>query len=76
MAIEIAPRIIVDPFVRFGKPIIRGTRVPVDLIVAKVAGGMDIDEVAKEYGITTKDVRASLSYAARLIAEEEIRAVA
>ena len=76
MAIEIAPHIIVDPSVRFGKPVIKGTRVPVDLIVAKVAGGMDIDEVAKEYGIAIEDVRAALSYAAKLIAEEEIRVVA
>ena len=76
MAIEIVPRIIVDPSVRFGKPVIKGTRVPVDLIVAKVAGGMDIDEVAREYGIAVEDVRAALSYAAKLVAEEEIRAVA
>lgn len=76
MAIELAPRIIVDPLVRFGKPVIKGTRVPVDLIVAKVAGGMNIDEVAWEYEIAIEDVRAALSYAAKLIAEEEIRAVA
>jgi len=37
---EIAPRIAVDEKVRFGKPVISGTRVPVDLILAKLAGGM------------------------------------
>jgi len=76
MAVELAPRIIVDPSIRFGKPVIKGTRVPVDLIVAKVAGGMGLDDVAEEYGITTEDVKAALNYAAQLIAEEEIRAVA
>jgi len=76
MAVELAPRIIVDPSIRFGKPVIKGTRVPVDLIVAEVAGGMGLDDVAEEYGITTEDVKAALNYAAQLIAEEAIRAVA
>jgi len=37
---EIAPRITIDEKVRFGKPVIKGTRVPVDLIVGKLAGEM------------------------------------
>lgn len=76
MAIEIAPHIVVDPSIRFGRPVIKGTRVPVDLVIAKIAGGMDTDEVVEEYDITVEDVRAALHYAAKLIAEEEIRAVA
>ncbi len=74
MTTEIAPRIVVDEKVRFGKPVIRGTRVPVDLVVGKLAGGMTIEAVAEEYGITREDVLASLSYAARTIADERIRA--
>ncbi len=42
---EIAPRIVVDEKVRFGKPVIRGTRVSVDLILAKLAGGMIYEEL-------------------------------
>ena len=63
MTIVIAPRIVVDPAVRFGKPVIQGTRVPVGLVVAKLAGGMTTDEVAREYEITSEDVQAALSYA-------------
>jgi uncharacterized protein (DUF433 family) len=37
---EIAPRISVDERIRFGKPVITGTRVPVDLVLGKLAGGM------------------------------------
>ncbi|MCX5636891.1 MAG: DUF433 domain-containing protein [Planctomycetota bacterium] len=37
---EIAPRITVDEKIRFGKPVIKGTRVPVDLVLGKLAGGM------------------------------------
>jgi uncharacterized protein (DUF433 family) len=36
---EIAERIIIDEKVRFGKPVIKGIRVPVDLIIDKLAGG-------------------------------------
>ncbi len=69
---EIAPRIVVDPAVRFGRPIIIGTRVPVATIVAKLAGGMSVAEVVVEYDVTVEDVRAALHYAAQLVAGEEI----
>ena len=72
---EIAPRIVVDENVRFGKPVIKGTRVPVDLIVGKLAGGMSMDEVLDEYSLSREDVLAALAYAARAVADEHIRAV-
>ncbi len=61
-----------DPKVRFGKPIIKGTRVPVDLVVGKIAGGMDIAEVMKEYELTKKQVLAALQYAAIIVSSEEV----
>ena len=42
---EISPRISVNEKVRFGKPVITGTRVPVDLVLGKLAGGMTYEEV-------------------------------
>ena len=72
---EIAPRISVDEKVRFGKPVITGTRVPVDLILGKLAGGMTYEEVMVEYEITREDILATLDYAAKTLASEEIRAV-
>ena len=72
---EIAPRISVDESVRFGKPVITGTRVPVDLILGKLAGGMTYEEVMVEYEITREDILATLDYAAKTLASEEIRAV-
>lgn len=45
-------RIIIDPEIRHGKPVIKGTRVPVDVILGSLAGGMEIREIAEEYGIT------------------------
>lgn len=57
---EIAPRISVSEKVRFGKPVITGTRVPVDLIRGKLAGGMTYEEVMVEYEITRADILAVL----------------
>jgi uncharacterized protein (DUF433 family) len=73
--VEVAPRIAVDETVRFGRPVIQGTRVPVDTVVGKLAGGMSVDEVADEYGIEREDVRAALSYAAEIVGTERVRAV-
>ena len=72
---EIAPRISVNEKIRFGKPVISGTRVPVDLIVGKLAGGMTYEEVMKEYEIAREDILAVLDYAAKILSSEEVRAV-
>ncbi len=76
MALEIAPRIVIDPEIRFGKPIIKGTRVPVELVLAKLSGGMTTEQIAEEYELTLADIQAALAYAAQVIGGEEIRLVA
>jgi uncharacterized protein (DUF433 family) len=50
--------------------------VPVEIVIGKLSGGMTYEEVADEYGITRDDVLAALSYAAAMIAGEEIRGTA
>jgi uncharacterized protein (DUF433 family) len=72
---EIAERITISETVRFGKPVIRGTRVPVDLVIGKLAGGMTYEEVMSEYDIAREDILAALNYAAKRLSDEEIRAV-
>lgn len=74
--VEIAPRIAVDPQVRFGRPVIMGTRVPVDLVLAKIAGGMTFEEICKEYEITKEDILAAIDYASKTISHEEFRIAA
>ena len=69
-------RIIIDPKIRHGKPIIKGTRVPVDIILGTLAGGMDIAEITKEYDLEKEDVLAALAYAAKVVAGEDICAYA
>jgi uncharacterized protein (DUF433 family) len=55
-------RIVIDPQIQHGKPVIRGTRVPVARIAGGLAGGMTPTEVMREYGISEEDVRAALNF--------------
>jgi uncharacterized protein (DUF433 family) len=70
--VELAPGITANPSVRFGKPVVRGTRVPADVLVARVATGIEIKKVAEEYGVAEADVYNALNYAALRLAEEQI----
>ena len=58
-----------------GKPVIKGTRVPVEIIVGGLAGGMTIEELCREYRIKDEDVRAALAYAAETLSGEHLIAV-
>jgi uncharacterized protein (DUF433 family) len=66
-------RIVVDPKIMIGKPVIRGTRLPIEIIVEKVAYGASIDDLRRDYPfLKDEDVRAALLYAAKRIANEEV----
>ncbi|RLG28692.1 DUF433 domain-containing protein [Methanosarcinales archaeon] len=69
-------RIGIDPEIRHGKPVIKGTRVPVDIILGSLAGGMGVKEIAEEYGTQKEDVLAAIEYAAKIVAKEEIKVYA
>jgi uncharacterized protein (DUF433 family) len=57
-------RIAVDPKVMFGKPVIRGTRIPVELILEKLANGETVEHLLEAYPrITRDDISACLFYA-------------
>jgi uncharacterized protein (DUF433 family) len=64
-------RIVVDPNVCHGKPVIRGTRTPVAIVVGSLAGGMTFDEVQREYDLTVEDIRAALRFASELVDQEQ-----
>ena len=61
--------IVLDPKIQHGRPVIRGTRVPVAVIVGSLAAGMSPGEVVKDYGIA-REVLACLSYATELLETE------
>lgn len=72
MAREIAERITTDPEVWVGKPVVKGTRVPVELVLAKLAANPDLDEFFLDYPeLTVVDVKAVLAYAATLVPDKE-----
>ena len=61
---ELLNRIIVDPQVMVGKPIIKGTRLTVQFMLGLLAQGMSIEEIMQEYSnITREDILACLSFA-------------
>lgn len=68
---EFLDRITVDPDVLVGKPVIKGTRIPVYLIVELVANGRATKEILKEYPrLKEEDIKAALLYASKLVESE------
>jgi len=66
-------RIEINPMVMLGKPVIRGTRIPVELILRKLGeGAVEADLLDAYPTLTREDIRASLAYAADTLAHEEI----
>lgn len=66
-------RVEINPEIMCGKPVIRGTRVTVELILRKLAEGLTPDEIAADHPtINVEDVYAAQDYAADIIAGEEI----
>ena len=63
-------RIQIDPEVCHGKPVIRGTRIPLSVIIGSLAAGMDRPEIEAEYDPTAEDIPAALQFANELIAQE------
>ena len=69
-------RIIIDSHIQHGKPVIKGTRVPVARIIGGLAGGMTKDEIIQEYEVSEEDIRAALAYAGELVEQEEFHPLA
>jgi uncharacterized protein (DUF433 family) len=70
---DLVQRIEVDPSVMAGKPVIRGTRIPVELIVRMLGEGVAEADLLEQYPrLQPDDIRAALIYAARVLGNEEI----
>ncbi|MFH1894795.1 MAG: DUF433 domain-containing protein [Patescibacteria group bacterium] len=66
-------RIIFNPKIFGGKPIIKGTRISVEFILELLASGMTPEAIKKEYPqITKKDILSVLEYAAKTVKREEL----
>jgi uncharacterized protein (DUF433 family) len=75
MAKEIFPGITVDPEVVHGRPVVAGTRVPVEVVVGELAGGSSFEEIMQDYHLTNEQIRAALAYATRMLSSTSVYAL-
>jgi len=70
---KIHERIEINPNIMFGKPVIKGTRITVEHILRKLAGGMTPEEIIKDHPhLTVEDILAAQEFAADYLGQEEI----
>jgi uncharacterized protein (DUF433 family) len=66
-------RIVADPKILVGKPVIKGTRISVEFILDLLANGWTLEKVLDEYPqLTREDIMAALKYAAETVKEEKV----
>ncbi len=71
--VDASERIVINLRIMGGKPVIKGTRIPVYFILELIANGWAIDDILKEYPhLTREDVLAAVRYAARVLREEVV----
>lgn len=64
-------RIETNPEIMLGKPVIRGTRITVELVLLKLSEGASEDDILESYPhVTREDIKAAIGYAAKSIAKE------
>lgn len=67
------PRIVLDPAILAGKPVIRGTRLSVDFIIGLLADGWSEPDILRNYpGLTHEDIAACLAYARDVLKSEKV----
>ncbi|MBC8234091.1 DUF433 domain-containing protein [bacterium] len=70
MNTELLKRIEINTGILCGKPVIKGTRISVELILEKLASGYNFNEIIYDYDITGYDIKAAIAYVYELIANE------
>jgi uncharacterized protein (DUF433 family) len=58
--------------IQHSKPVLKGTRLPISIIIGSLAGGMTYDEVIQEYAVTREQILASLAYFSELLNYETV----
>lgn len=70
---KLADRVEATPGVMLGKPVIKGTRIPVELVLRRISEGAAEDDLLASYPhLTREDIRAAVAFAADLVALEDI----
>jgi uncharacterized protein (DUF433 family) len=71
----VSNRVVIDSEIHHGRPVIRGTRLPVTIVLGSLADGMSFAEVEREYDITADDIRAALRFVMELVQEGSFHAL-
>ena len=69
-------RIVIDQSICHGKPVIRGSRVPVVIVLGSLAGGMSFEEIQEEYALEREDILAALRFAEGIIDNDQFFSLA
>lgn len=70
---KLLSRIEINPNIMLGKPVIRGTRITVEIILEKLSQNISIDEILEDYPkLTREDIQAAIAYAAVALSTDEI----
>ena len=72
--VKVADRIVVDPEICFGKPVIEDTRIPIHLVLELLGDGVTPDEIIKNYYpcLTKEDILACIRFANSLVKNEDV----
>jgi uncharacterized protein (DUF433 family) len=66
-------RIEINPDIMSGKPVVRGTRIPVELVLRKLGAGMSLESILEDHPrLTVDDIHAAQAFAADYLANEDI----
>jgi uncharacterized protein (DUF433 family) len=71
--VEWREHIVIDPDILVGKPVIRGTRIAVDLVIDLLGRGWTVDQVLAEYDhLSRENIQACLAYSAEILRSERV----
>lgn len=66
-------RIEINPQIMLGKPVIRGTRIPVEIILKKLSRNISVEAILDDYpNITEEDIKASIAFASEELSTNEM----
>jgi uncharacterized protein (DUF433 family) len=74
MAIEIFPEITLDSQVVHGRPVLAGTRVPVEVVVGELAGGSSFEDIMADYHLSREQILTALGYATQMLSSTTVYA--
>ena len=70
-------RITIDPDVLVGKPVVKGTRISVELVIDRLARGYTKEQIIQQYDhVSVEDIQACLAYASDVLRSEKVYSVA